>query len=558
MKIIYQTAFVLFLLILSGNCYAYAKSPKAFSDDAKESSQRARFSSSFVAPSNRLAEKADSNAALTAARRLAKRASAQQGLLVIPAAPIAVAPDQPAVESGNTKGIINALCDVPLYILGCSFSANAAAITCDTNGDGVTDLQILLKDVRVVNRNLIRATIPALAPQLPGTAFPLACCGGTADFTVIQKVSAGDDNIFGDFTLKATCPIELGLRAPVIISASPSEGNCAIGQNLQIPGACFLLPDGKPNVTSVFAVEKGNPTNSIQAARFTILTANLIDALFQIGEANAGKTFLIYASGPNGTSRNLTALPQDAPTDCPIGNEQGIEVAFNCAKSKTPAEDPGPPPPSAVVNQCRLERTDVGVFMLTISGSHFQQNAFVTVSGILPKKLKFKNEDGITPGFFRTIVAKGRLCDNLPGVIVVHNPGEFASQPFFCTQTCATALTAQEISAPEAEKDLTPVPPAATVNGCRLERTETGVFILTIVGLRFKQNAVLTNGGRLPKKLKFKNPDPLEPGAFRIIIAKGHLCRGLPGILVVANPGELPSVPFFCNQACPAPMIDQF
>jgi hypothetical protein len=429
MKIVYKTVLFTALFILSLPSFADAKPRKVASEEARRTLQPVTVTAPSMMPNQ-------PDEWRQAANLLAKRAAAQQGLLVIPAAPIAVAPNQPAVEPGNTKGIINALCDVPLYIIGCSFSANAAVITCDTNGDGTADLQIPLKDVGIVNRNLVHATIPALAPQLPGTAFPLACCGGTAEITVIQRVGAGDDNIFGEFTLKATCPIELGLRAPVVISASPSEGNCAIGQNIQVPGACFLMPDGKPNVTAVFAVEKGNPANLIQATRFVILTPNLIDALFEIGAANAGKKFLIYASGPNGTSRNLTALPQGAPAGCPLGNEQGIEVTFTCASPRTPNDETTPPPPTASVNQCRLERSETGVFILTISGRRFKQNALVSVGGVVPKKLKFKEADPFEPNTYHMVIAKGRFCGSLPGVIVVANPGELPSQPFQCNMRC--------------------------------------------------------------------------------------------------------------------------
>jgi hypothetical protein len=373
---------------------------------------------------------------LQAANRLVTRAGFQQSLQAIPAAAIAVAPNQPVVQPGSTKGIINALCDVPLYVLGCGFLANAAVITCDTNGDAIPELQIPLKNVRVINGNLVYGVLPALSPQLPGTAFPLACCGDTASLTLIQKVNAADDNIFGDYTLKATCPIELGIRAPVVISASPSDGNCAIGQNLQVPGSCFVLPDGTLNVTAVFAVEKGNPTNVIQATRFVILNVNLIDALFNFGEANAGKTFLIYASGANGTSRNLTALPQGAPVGCPLGNEQGIQVTFACAKAKTPNEEPVPPPPSARVEACRVERSDAGAVSLIISGSRLREGAMVIVGGISPKKMKFKDAEPNVSGIFRTIIAKGRVCDALPGAIIVVNPNETPSAPFFCNQRC--------------------------------------------------------------------------------------------------------------------------
>ncbi|MBI3653539.1 MAG: hypothetical protein HY231_21115 [Acidobacteria bacterium] len=431
MKIIYQCTFLLAVIF-----FAFGPSLMVSADEEKSPSCNFPFPAAMKTATKHWNAKAAADVWLQAASALPKRVGFQQGLLAIPAAPIAVAPNQPPVLPGNTKGIINALCDVPLYILGCGFAANAASITCDTNGDGVADLAIALNNVGVVNRNLVHATIASLVPQLPGTAFPLACCGGTASLTVIQKVSAGDDNIFGGYEIKATCPIELGIRAPVVISASPSSGDCAISQNLQVPGSCFLLPDGSANVTAVFAVEKGNPANVIQATRFVVLTPNLIDALFDLGSANAGKTFLIYASGANGTSRNLTTLPPNAPVGCPLGNEQGLEVSFTCAKAKAPPADPVPPPPTATVNQCRVERSDTGSVSLTISGSRLHPNAVVTIGGVIPKKLKFKHADADHPGFFRTIVVKGRVCASLPGTVIVHNPGENSSPPFACNLSC--------------------------------------------------------------------------------------------------------------------------
>jgi hypothetical protein len=435
MKIKIEITVIIMLTILSVNAVAGDALPEFSSNQEHRATKILPSSGITIAPSQS-AMKFESDVWLKAAGGAGKRLSFSQSLFAIPAGAITVAPNQPVVQPGNTKGIINALCDVPLYILGCSFSANAGFITCDTNGDGIPELQIPLKDVRVVNGNLIHATLPALSPQLPGTAFPLACCGGSASLTLLQHVGAGDDNIFGSYTLKATCPIELGIRAPVILSAVPSGGDCAIGQDLQVPGSCFLLPDGTANVTAVFAVEKGNPDNVIQATRFVILTMNLLDAFFEFGAANAGKTFLIYANGPSGTSRNLTSLPQGAPVGCPIGNEQGIQVTFTCAKAKLPDDAPTQPPPTALVQGCRLERSAAGAISLIITGVRFKEGASLTVGGVLPKKLKFRDADPNDPGSFRTLIAKGRVCNGLPGIILVTNINERASLPFQCHQSC--------------------------------------------------------------------------------------------------------------------------
>lgn len=367
----------------------------------------------------------------------AKRVGAQSAPVVIPVFPITAAPNQPQIVPNDTRGIINALCEVQLYIVGCPFFPNAATLACDSNGDGIDDMVMQLTDVRILNANLVRVTLPRLSPQLPGTAFSLSCCGGLATLTLLQKVNAADNNVFGDYTAKLSIEIELGRRAPVVISASPSNVNCAIAQNLQIPGSCFLFPDGTGNVTEVFAVEVGNPTNVIEASRFVVLTSHLIDALFEFGAANVGKEFLIFVSGPNGASRNLTSLPSLAPANCPLGNEQGIRVTVTCDAAPPDGGGLSPPPPFATVTNCQLSRTDAGGWTLTLLGSNFRQGATVLIGGVTPKKIKFKEPDEGNSGAFRRLVLKGRVCSGLPGVIVISTPGVGQGPGFQCNQSCS-------------------------------------------------------------------------------------------------------------------------
>ncbi|MFY9553921.1 MAG: hypothetical protein WAV20_19195 [Blastocatellia bacterium] len=363
-------------------------------------------------------------------------AGSQSGCpIIFPAPPVTVAPNQPEVKAQSSVGIINALCDVTLNFIGCGFTPTSIVLGCDTNGDGVSDLSIPLKNITVVNRLLVQATIPSLTAT-PGTAFPLACCGGMTTITLKKTVGAGDDNVFGPFTQTITCSIDLGIRAPVVISATPVEGDCALGQNLLIPGSCFLLSDGKPNVTSVFAVEAGNPNNVIQANPIHILSSNLLDAFFQPGVSNAGKTFLIFASGPNGTSRNLTVLPAGAPAGCPLGNEQGVPVTFKCKNIGTtggPGEAPNPS--TAFISGCRVERDEAGVFTLSIFGKGIREGAKVTVGGIRPKKIKFRDPDP-SDGAYTRMIVKGKFCDGLPGVIVITNTDGSSTAPVLCEERC--------------------------------------------------------------------------------------------------------------------------
>ena len=349
--------------------------------------------------------------------------------IVLPQGTVRVSPDQPEVIAGSVVGIINALCEVTLNFVGCGFMPTEITISCDTNGDGVSDSLIPLKNITLVNANLVQATLAPLAPHLPGTPFPLTCCGGVAKLTLTRRIGAGDDNVFGDVTHSITCNIDLGQRAPVIISVTPSDGNCAVAQNTVISGACFVQADGKPNVTEVFAVERSNPANVVPSEHFVILSPNLIDALFDFGVANVGKVFLIYAKGPNGTSRNLRTAAE-APEGCVIGNEQGVQVAFTCPFVQTPPSGGTPPPPS--ITACRVTRSDSGVFTLELMG-HFSGAETVTITGIPPKKIKFKNALGT--GKFGKMILKGRVCGNLPGVIVVTDPGN-ASYLYQCGASC--------------------------------------------------------------------------------------------------------------------------
>lgn len=349
---------------------------------------------------------------------------------------VIVAPNQPPVAHQSTVGIVNALCEVTLDIVGCGFAPTSVAINCDTNGDGVPELTIPLKNVTRINNLLIQATLARITPQLPGTAFPLACCGGSATITFSRTVSEGDDNIFGPFTQSQTCPIELGLRAPVVVSASPSSFACGVAQDLLIPGACFLQAGGVPNVTSVFAVERGNPANTVHATTFTIINGNLIDALFNFGGSSAGKTFLIFVSGPNGTSRNMSVLPEKAPSTCPTGNEQGVQITVTCAASATPAPGEGTTPPesAAVIGGCRLDRSETGTYSLVLTTSGVRDGSVVTIGGFRAKKTRFR--DSVAGNLFTTIVLKGKVCRGLPGAVVVTSPTGTASVPFQCDASC--------------------------------------------------------------------------------------------------------------------------
>jgi len=326
---------------------------------------------------------------------------------------------------------------------------SAATLACDTNGDNVADATIALTTVTPVNCNLVTATIPTSATfgATSTSGFPAACCGGPSTVVVTTTFTVGDNNIFGAFTRTTTCTLGLGTRAPVVFSVTPSNGDCSLAdQDLLISGACFSFQQFGPfgtggantvitqAVTSVFAQDISNPANVIQARTFVVLNPNLIDAHFAFGSANAGKTFLIFVTGPGGTSRNLTTLPAGSPAGCAIGNEQGIQVTFKCNAPGTPT-NPGTPIDIATVTSCKLDRQPTGQFFLDVTGRDIKSGALVTVGGIEPKKIKVIEVESGTNNPTKLRLVK-KICNGLPGEIKITNPGAPASAPFLCTERC--------------------------------------------------------------------------------------------------------------------------
>ena len=293
-----------------------------------------------------------------------------QVLTVTPVPPVLVAPGQPAVGTAAassvvnsqgqqiatpTSGIINALGAVQLNILGNGFYQNevtticpggvpagdvpterpgktittAAVLALDSNNDGVPDTNVALTNVTVLSRNLIRATAAPLATA-PGTAFPLNLPGGLASLTTTTTFTAADNNAFGALTRTSAAVIDTGRRAPVIVGTSAVQGNCGLPQDLLISGFNFLSPFGPIAVGGVKAVQEDNPANVIPATSFTVLNSSLIEARFDIGSANIGRTFRIFVTGPGGQSRNLLST-DPRPVGVPTGNEQGNAIIFTCS-----------------------------------------------------------------------------------------------------------------------------------------------------------------------------------------------------------------------------------
>ncbi|HKP48277.1 MAG TPA: Calx-beta domain-containing protein [Pyrinomonadaceae bacterium] len=209
--------------------------------------------------------------------------------------------------------------------------SSAVTFSLDNNLDSIPEAVVALTNITPINRNLISARLTPLATA-PGTAFPFIAVMGQGAFTVTTTFTSGDNNIFGPFTRTASQGgIALGARAPIVLGVSKTNGDCSASQDVTISGFNFSAGG---LVTAVFAVEDGNPANVINASSFTVLNNNEIQASFNFGGVNAGKRFLIFVTGPGGTSRNIfPSLPPGAPAGAPLGNEQGNVISFNCASA---------------------------------------------------------------------------------------------------------------------------------------------------------------------------------------------------------------------------------
>ena len=76
------------------------------------------------------------------------------------------------------------------------------------------------------------------------------------------------------------------------------------------------------------------------------------------------------------------------------------------------------------------------------------------------------------------------------------------------------------------------------------------MFSLTIEGLNFREGQSLTIGGVTPKKVKFRNPQSGNPPFVTTIVAKGKVCKGLPGNIVIFDPVSGSVTQFNCHEAC--------
>jgi hypothetical protein len=196
------------------------------------------------------------------------------------------------------------------------------------------------------------------------------------------------------------------------------------------------LPDGTPAVTSVTFVPVGGGA-TITGSSVFLQSCCLLDVFVNFTSANVGKTFLVFVTGPGGTSRNLTAAVAGQPCTFAAGTETGVQVTVTCASAPNPNPTPTPLT-AAVVTGCTLDRQESGQFFLDVTGTNIKDGFTVTVGGVEPKKIRtIQVESGTTPAIIRLLK---KICNGLPGNIIITNPGGAPpSQPFFCNKSCPSS-----------------------------------------------------------------------------------------------------------------------
>jgi hypothetical protein len=114
-------------------------------------------------------------------------------------------------------------------------------------------------------------------------------------------------------------------------------------------------------------------------------------------------------------------------------------------------------------------------------------------------------------------------------------------QGFQVTFTCSSSTTPNP----------NPTPDIAVVTGCKLDRQANGTFFLDVTGTNIKAGATATVGGIAPKKIKVVEVAPGTTNPTKLRLVK-KICGGLPGTVIITNPGGAASQPFNCTERCPA------
>jgi len=180
-----------------------------------------------------------------------------------------------------------------------------------------------------------------------------------------------------------------------------------VGQNLVIPGSCFLLAMAKPNVTSVFGrrAKQSRPRHSIKPLCHS---QHEFDRCVFWNSARQARVrlFLIYAAGQTEPAAPETALPAQAPQGCPLGNSRRESDVSRARVDREVLIREGHRRqfrPAFLQTGAQLRRA---FSILTLVGK-FSRWRFRIDRGVAPRKIKLKDFDPTTNRFSRMTLKGG-------------------------------------------------------------------------------------------------------------------------------------------------------
>ena len=287
----------------------------------------------------------------------------------------------------------------------------------DEDGDGITDATIEFTDpdVVVTNEFTIRLTVDFSQTNL---------CGGDVEVCIFAVYGFGDDNKYfelqqldGDaplevapVTLTCASTIDIGARAPVVLSIAPDTVACEDPddpdnvEDVQIAGLCFF-----GSITSAFITTNPDGTGTrVDLSNVVNVQSNIVTATVPIAQLTPDTPYYVFVVRSDGV--RSTSYP----------NAFGFDVTFTCLSEETPEE------PEIRLTSCRVVRNSVGKLILQVNGENFVPNdSIVLLNGVPCRRNKYPARFiNPTSGTTTRINCSGGLSGLLPATVTVRNQSD--------------------------------------------------------------------------------------------------------------------------------------
>ena len=253
-----------------------------------------------------------------------------------------------------------------------------------------------------------------------------------ADYTELHKdLTLGRCSFWQQFTLASPWQGDDGGKYFPIDASNPASPIVSIGTRTK-----FLRQYFKFIRMGAVRVGASTTNSNLDPVAFRNTDANYVVVV----KATRNGSFSIEGLPSGAYGIKYTTLNQydiDAP-DVTISSTQALDAMIPDAGVVTVYAKQSQPLPDqrAIIDQCTLNRSSSGSVSLTVVGRNIRAGATVTVGGITPKKIKFRDEVSPGQGIFTRLLLKKKLCGGLPGDIVITNPGAPPSAPLRCNSSC--------------------------------------------------------------------------------------------------------------------------